>query len=556
MSNDFDLFSLEIIQNSIDAACEEMFSGMRQTAMSTIIYEVLDFGVGITDPEGNLVSQGAGIPIFIGMLEPGVKAICKKFKGADRIFPGDIFITNDPWHGGASHLNDVSLVMPVFSGDTLVAWTANKAHWSDIGGMVPGSVAIEATEVYQEGLQFPDIKLFERGEPIESVIDMIRANSRLPDNTLGDMWAGVASLRLGANRLEQLVTVYGLDVFTEALRRYMDYGEVVSRQALARLPKGTFRTVGDLESLGRFKMLLTITDEHFTIDLRGNRSQVNEPANCPYAVTLCGAKVAFKAITDPGGICNAGVFRPLRLLCDEGSLFAAKRPAPVGLFHEPVMFVTDLVWRSLAEVLPEQLTAGHFGSVGALVIGSIHPDTGKPAFLIEPEVGGFGAGMGYDGANSQFSKIDGETYNTPVELNEARNAVFVRQYRFNEEDGGEGEYRGGKGVVLEYEIKGEDAWTTGLFTPNHTTTPWSINGGKPGSSNRVEILRRDGGEEILGKFSNIPLKQGDIIRVITGAGGGAGDPLRRDRTALESDIRNGYITERQAQQYYGHTAGE
>ena len=146
--------------------------------------------------------------------------------------------------------------------------------------------------------------------------------------------------------------------------------------------------------------------------------------------------------------------------------------------------------------------------------------------------------------------------NTPVELNEARNAVFVRQYRFNEEDGGEGEYRGGKGVVLEYEIKGEDAWTTGLFTPNHTTTPWSINGGKPGSSNRVEILRRDGGEEILGKFSNIPLKQGDIIRVITGAGGGAGDPLRRDRTALESDIRNGYITERQAQQYYGHTAGE
>ena len=190
--------------------------GMRQTAMSTIIYEVLDFGVGITDPEGNLASQGAGIPIFIGMLEPGVKAIRKKFKRAGKIFPGDIFITNDPWHGGASHLNDVSLVMPVFFENTLVAWTANKAHWSDIGGMVPGSVAIEASEVFQEGLQFPDIKLFERGEPIESVIDMIRANSRLPDNTLGDMWAGVASLRLGADRLEQLVKTYGLEVFTEA----------------------------------------------------------------------------------------------------------------------------------------------------------------------------------------------------------------------------------------------------------------------------------------------------------------------------------------------------
>lgn len=551
MRTDFDPFSLEIIQNSIDATCEEMFMGMRQAAMSTIIYEVLDFGVGITDAEGNLASQGAGIPIFIGMLESGVKAVCAKFKPAGKIFPGDIFITNDPWHGGASHLNDVSLVMPVFADETLIVWTANKAHWSDIGGMVPGSVAMDATEVFQEGLQFPEIKLFERGEPVESVIDIIRANSRIPDNTIGDMWAGVASLRLGVNRLEQLAQTYGVDVFIEAIRRYLDYGEAVSRQALAKLPKGTFKTVGDLESLGKIKMAVTITDDEFIVDLRGNRGQVNEPVNCPYEVTVCGVKVAFKAITDPGGICNAGVFRPLRVLCDEGSLFAAKRPAPVGIFHEPVMFVTDLVWRSLADALPERLTAGHFGSVGALVIGCIHPDTGKTTILIEPEVGGFGAGVGYDGANAQFSKIDGETFNTPIELNETRNAVFIRQYRFNDEPGGEGQFRGGKGVVLDYEIKGKHAWTTGLFTPNHITRPWAVNGGQQGSSNRMEILRCDGEKEIFGKFSNVPLNEGDVIRIVTGAGGGAGDPLQRDSQALQSDIRNGYVTEQQAREFYG-----
>ena len=208
MSND--PITLEIIQNSLQAAADEMFAAMRKTAMSSIIYEVLDMGTGITDAEGRIASSGAGIPAFVGVLDKSVRFILSRH---DDIRPGDVFITNDPWHGGVTHPNDLVLAMPVFSGSRLIAWAANIAHNSDVGGMTPGSVSGEATEIFQEGLRLPAVKLIREGVTDQAVMDIIMCNSRMRDFLLGDVWAAIASVRLGARRLEDLASKYGVDIF-------------------------------------------------------------------------------------------------------------------------------------------------------------------------------------------------------------------------------------------------------------------------------------------------------------------------------------------------------
>ena len=236
-----DPFTLEIIQGSLQAISDEMFAALRRTAMSAIIYEVLDAGTAVTDGEGNLASSGAGIPSFVGVLDKAVKRILELHEHGT-IRPQDVFVTNDPSYGGVTHLNDVVLAMPVFAGDRLVAWTANIAHWNDVGGMVPGSISAEATEIFQEGLRLPAVKLIEAGEELTAVTRIMRANSRLPDFLVGDMWAGIAAVRLGARRFQGLVERHGAELFVDALARLLDQGERVALRALESLPYGTFRS--------------------------------------------------------------------------------------------------------------------------------------------------------------------------------------------------------------------------------------------------------------------------------------------------------------------------
>jgi N-methylhydantoinase B/oxoprolinase/acetone carboxylase alpha subunit len=240
----FDPITLEIIQSSLQSISEEMFGAMRKTAMSPIIYEVLDMATAITDAEGNLASSGAGIPGFVGVLDKAVKRILQVNGEPGEIGPGDVFATNDPFYGGVTHLSDVVLAMPVFAGDELVAWTANMAHWNDVGGMVPGSISNEATQIFQEGLRLPAVKLIAGGTPIKSVLEIMKCNSRLPDFLQGDMWAGIAAVRIGEKRILELIEKYGCDTFEAAMALYLDYGEQVSRRALADLPKGALQLGG------------------------------------------------------------------------------------------------------------------------------------------------------------------------------------------------------------------------------------------------------------------------------------------------------------------------
>ena len=545
-----DPITLEIIQNSLQATADEMFAAMKKTAMSSIIYEVLDMGTGILDARGELASSGAGIPAFIGVLDKAVKVLVKKFDAPGEIQPGDVFATNDPYYGGVTHLNDIVVATPVFADGRMIAWTANIAHNSDVGGMAPGSLSGEATEIFQEGLRLPAIKIISKGEPIEPVMQIIKVNSRMPDVLEGDVWAAIASVRIGAKRLVELAEKYGTATFERAMVSFMDFGEKVSRAELAKLPKGAFELSEEQDDGRVFNVKITISEDEFTVDLRDNPDQSGNPVNTSRDGVMVAAQMIFKSLTDPYSPCNEGSFRPIRLLTREGSVFHAKEPAPVGFYYEIELRVYDLMWRCLAQVMPERLAAGHFASVCGTFIGGIHPDTGRQYTIIEPQLGGWGASRRGDGNSAVFCGFHGETYNCPAEINEARNGLIVDRMELNMEPGGEGRFTGGRGIVMDYRIRADNGFLTAGYTRSKFPA-WPLDGGNEGTPNYIEFIPSDGERRRLAFVSGLTTHAGDVVRVVTGNGGGLGDPKERDPELVRLDVRNGLITAERASQVYG-----
>jgi N-methylhydantoinase B len=543
-----DPITQEIIQNSLQAAADEMFAAMRKTAMSSIIYEVLDMGTGILDHRGELACSGAGIPAFVGVLDKAVRVIIERAKGD--VHPGDVFATNDPYYGGVTHLNDIIVAMPVFVDGTLIAWTANIAHNSDVGGMAPGSLTGEATEIFQEGLRLPAIKIISKGKPIDAVMEIIKVNSRMPDVLTGDVWAAIASVRIGGRRLEELARKYGTETFTRAMTGFMDYGEQVSRHAMASLPKGTFELSEEQDDGTIYNVKITITDEVFEVDLRDNPDQSKGPVNTTRDGVMVAAQMLFKSLTDPYSPANEGSFRPIRLHTRKGSVFDAAEPAPLGFYYEIELRVYDIMWRCLAAHIPEKLAAGHFASVCGTFIGGTHPDTGRQYTIIEPQIGGWGARAGADGNSAMFCGFHGETYNCPAEVNEARNGVMVDRMELNTGPGGEGEFTGGRGIIMDYRVRAENGYLTAGYTRSKFPA-WAMDGGREGSSNLVEFRPTEGAVQRFAFVSGLSTQAGDVIRVITGNGGGYGDPRRRDPARVAEDVKNGLITPERAADVYG-----
>lgn len=545
-----DPVTLEIIQNSLQAAADEMFAAMKKTSMSSIIYEVLDMGTGVMDADGEIASSGAGIPAFIGVLDKATKVIVKKFMATGDVRPGDVFATNDPYYGGVTHLNDIVVVMPVFAEGRVIAWTANIAHNSDVGGMAPGSLTGEATEIFQEGLRLPAVRIISEGEPIEPVFEIIKVNSRMPEVLEGDVWAAIASVRIGTRRLQELAEKYGAHVFEEAMVSFMDFGEKVSLAELETLPKGTFELSEEQEDGRVFNVTITISDDSFEVDLRNNPEQANDPVNTSRDGVIVAAQIILKSLTDPYSPCNAGSFRPLKVLTREGTIFHAREPAAIGFYYELELRVYDLMWRCLAQHMPERLGAGHFASVCGTFIGGIHPDTGRQYTIIEPQLGGWGARDGKDGNNAMFSGFHGDTFNCPAEINEARNGLYVDRLELNTEPGGEGRHRGGHGIVMDYRLRTDNGFLTIWYTRSKFPA-WSLDGGHEGSPNYVHYMPRDGEKRKITFASNFTTHTGDVIRVVSGKGGGIGDPRQRDRDLVRQDLKNGLISEACARDVYG-----
>ncbi|MBK5912569.1 methylhydantoinase [Rhodothalassium salexigens] len=546
-----DPITVEIIQSSLRAITDEMFATMRKTAMSSIIYEVLDFGVAMFDADGQLASSGSGIPGFIGMLEPGVKSVRAKYHRPGDVGPGDIFMTNIPHHGGVSHMNDVVLILPVFAGDTLIGWLANKAHWVDLGGAFPGGISADARDLYQEGLQLPCIKVIEAGRVNQAVLDIIQANSRQPDISKGDFWAGVASMRAGERRFKALAEKYGTPAVLHAIADYIETGERMARAALKALPHGRFEATERTDDSIELRTTITITDDAFEVDLRGNPPTRADALNCTLDATMVNAQMIFMAICGPDNLANSGTFRPIRLLVDDDSMFAARYPAAVSVYYETTVTGFDLLWKALAPALPERLTAGHYASICGTFLGGPHPETGQALGIVEPQLGGWGAAATRDGVNALYTGYHGDTFNVPAEVAEQRNGLMVDRLSLSEAPGGEGRHMGGRGIRLHYRIMADGWWITTAYVRTKNG-PWGLDGGRPGSTNYIEVVRASGERTRHAACTALPLDAGDVVEVVTAHGGGYGDPAERPARQVAEDVKNGYVSPARAAEVYGY----
>lgn len=549
-----DYFTLEIIKNGLVVANEEMFQSFARTAKSPVIYEVLDFAVGMTDGNGNLVAQAPGVPAFSGVLDFAAQEVIEKWK--NDLKPGDVIISNVPYKSG-THLNDVTLALPIFEKDELIAIILNKGHWSEIGGMAFGSWNPNSTEIYQEGLLLPNVKLYSEGKRNNDVIDIILENSRLPEYTLGDMEAQVASLNVASKRIHKLIEKYGLENVKMAMEKLLDDGEKYSRLKLKSLPKGEFETedyidqaIANTDKPVYVRAKIKITDDEFIVDFSGSDRQVLSPINSPFPATVSGVRETYMAVTDPHAYPNGGFFKPLKVKAEIGSIFYPVKPAPTSTDWEAIAFATELVWKALAPHLPEKLPAGHFLSIVATIIGGKDDRTGQPFAIVEPQPGGWGATSTSDGESGLVACGDGETYIASSEVYEKNFPIMVERYMLNTETGvGHGKYRGGFGVIREYRILNSEAMVT-IQVGRHDFPPWGLNGGVSGPGNKVIVHKNNMPPKEIRRISADIFKKGDLIRILTSGGGGFGKPSERDPLLVLSDVKDGLISPEEAKRIY------
>lgn len=512
-----DHFTSQIIAASLDAAAHEMFDVLRKTAMSPIIYEVLDVGTGITDAKGELVSSGAGIPSFIGVLDKTVRSILQKH--AENIHNGDIFITNDPNHGGVTHLNDVVIAQPVFHQNELIAWALSIAHWGDIGGKTPGSMPVDVTDIFGEGLRLPNIKLVEKGKLNQSLLDIIKSNSRLPDFVEGDLKAQISAGQRAEKLIHALCNRYGASAIHSAINSAFDEGKYRALSGLVKLPSGRFEISHEQDDKSHINAIITITEELFEVDLRNNATQKEAPHNTSRDGTVIACQMFFKALTDPDRFANAGSFTPLKVITKPGTIFHAQDSAPHGYYFELRMQLFDTLWRCLAENIFDLLPAGHFASIFGTVIAGKHPDTGRQYTMVEPQMGGWGATSMRDGVSAMYSTSHGDTFNCPVEIAETRYGYEVIEKSLNGSKQLTNQRMGGRGVRTVYKLRNSTSFSVGM---SHSRVPvWAIGNSETGGFNIVEIKTPDGQKQHFNFASGLKLDKDTEITIQTANGGSA-----------------------------------
>ena len=550
-----DPFTEEIIKDKLGAIADEMGVVLARTSMSPVVYEVLDFACGIADRDGQVIAQTNGITVFTGTFRPQVESVLRKF-GADSLQPGDIFVTNDPY-AGATHICDICLIAPIFEAGALLGFGISVTHWVDIGGGMPGSIPPDATEIFQEGLLVPCLLLARAGNVDQGILDILRANVRLPQMALGDLHAGMAAVKIGERGVQELCRRYGADALAAATATLLDQGERLSRAEIARMPDGVYEAEDVIDGDGitddeiPIRVKVTVAGDAMEVDFEGTSPQVRGPINCARGALESACKTAFRAITAPQAPSNEGAFRPFTVRCPEGTVFTAVKPAPTGWYYESTAFATELVWKALAPVLPDKLGAGSYVSVCATYVVGPSDEGAEVWVLVEPNDGGWGADAELDGESGLISSVDGDTYNFPVEVIESRFPLRVDRYSLAVEEGsGAGRRRGGFGLVRDYRILDDRGAVSFGSMGGWRRRPWGLAGGGEGTNNAIEYLHADGTRSRHGRVKR-DVVAGDVVRIVTGGGGGYGDPLEREPERVAGDVLDGYVTAAQAEEIYG-----
>ena len=552
-----DIFSAETVKNAFDSLANEMFWTSIRTSKSPIFYETLDFTTVLTDGKYDTIATAIGVPVWapVGkyVAESSVEGMKKQ---GEEVYPGDIIVSNDPYETG-THLNDIGLAMPIFHKDEILAVAVAKGHVYDVGGMTPGSWSPASSDIYQEGIFIPPTKYYEEGKPNKAIARLISANSRTADYAHGDLEALAAALRLANRRIGELVKKYGAETVKTAMRDLLEEGNTRANAAMKNLPKGDFYVEDYLDESYispdplKLKAKITITDKSFKVDFTGNPKALPAPINNPYPGTFAAVSVVFMALTNPHVPFNYGLLSPLEVVAPVGTIFNPRRPSPVSVYWETMAYAADLVWKALALKMPDKLSAGHFLTVASESISGTDPRSSEYFVLVEPNPGGWGAGIDQDGESALVSYSDGETYANPVEVLEIRFPILVERFELNVKDGvGHGKQRGGFGIVKNYRIMTDDAVLT-TDVNRAKFPPWGVDGGQNGTLNYLAVIRD--GKEIMrvSRLTNFKLRKGDVVSICTAGGAGWGNPHQRNSEFVAKDVRTGLITIDQAATHYG-----
>jgi N-methylhydantoinase B len=548
--------TVEVMRNAVNAYADEMATALCKSAYNMMIYEVRDFCCGLLDRQARMISQNkGGLPIFLADLGIAVKDGIERY-GLTGFVSGDIVIMN---HGAVcgQHLNNVVIYAPCFHDGEVVGFAASRAHWVDIGGMRQGFGSVETTEIYQEGLQFRSLKIFEAGKRNGTLWQMINDNLRFPEAALGDLRAQVACCQLGARRLSELMKRYGRPAVEDSITAIWDATDQEVRAFVASIPDGTYEAESFLDNDGRrldvplrIKVKVIVAGDRMTIDFSEINDQVPGPTNSGYSGGLAAARVAFKNLTTPHAPVNEGCFRALELVLPEGKILNAKWPAALGLWSIPLPTVIDTILKALAPALPDRIPAGHKGDMGGCSIGGYHP-SGRRFLLMNIFGGGWGGRPHEDGESAAVSICQGDVRSAPIELQEIQYPFLIEQFALRTDSGGAGEHRGGLGVELTY--RALQGCVANINCERTKDPPWGLHGGLPAAVNEAIVTRADGSSEKVRKATGVALAAGDRLTFRTAGGGGWGDPRRRARAAIEADIAASYVSREAAARDYGYS---
>ena len=552
-----DPITVEVVRHKLDGIANEMESTLLRSSFSPIVKEGMDASASLFTIAGETLSQACAVPIHLATLIPIVERLLKDFPLAS-MKEGDVYIMNDPYLGG-THLPDIAIVVPVMYRGRPIALSASMTHHQDVGGMTPGSIPTNATEIYQEGIRIPPLKLRDAGVMNDTLVKMLRLNVRIPDVLMGDLNAQIAACTIGARRIAALADAYGDNLLATIFQELLEKSETMTREALRAIPSGTYRYVDYMDNDGieldrriRIEVAVTVADGAIHCDFTGTSRQLKGPFNVVRSGSQAAAYFAVRALTDPSIPTNAGCFRPVSLTLPEGTLVNPQEPAPVGSRTATIKRITGCIIGAFQQALPEKVPADSGGELLTLAFGGRKPD-GSGNFVVgELIAGGSGAAIRSDGVDVVETDAS-NCMNLPAEALEMEAPVRVRRIELRRDSGGAGKRRGGLGLIKEFEMLDVEATLTHRGE-RHFCPAAGAHGGQAGAPARSVIYRADGTEEVVPSKLVTVLKPGDRLLVETAGGGGYGDAALREPELVASDIANGKISAEEAARLYGSAA--
>jgi len=545
-----DPITVEVIRSYFQSTARQMRSTLVRASFNPVIYEMIDFSIGIYSRDAELIAEGPGIPFFMGTLTFTIRSVMKHL-GVDNVHDGDVLLsTYSYWTG--SHPQDAVIIRPIFVDGRIFGYTAVKAHWMDLGAK--DIYGTDTTDIWQEGLQLHAVKVVKRGKLDEEIVGIIRANSRMPTEVIGDLTAEISACGHGVKRILELVQKYGVDTVEKATASILDHGERIAREAIKAMPDGIWSAESALDNNGLtqdqvpFKATVRIAGEEITVDTTGSAPQQAGPVNSPFPSTVSAIRLVLKMIIAPNYDANEGFFRPVKVVSPEGSVFNPKPPAPIFLSGWTAQIMAESLFQVMAKIAPDKSVARSGGDLGGVMFSAIDPVDGSFIAGGEDECCGQGAARDQDGENALILFVLGESSNVPVEICEERWPILTEKYELRPDSGGPGKWRGGVGVVKQWKALADLKL---IGTIEQTKAPaWGVDGGRSGKTNKMTISVGLPHERPMGKASGWVLPAGERLLFEMGGGGGWGDPLDRDPDRVLNDVIGGYVSIESAERDY------